>query len=318
MTWGWVSVSLPPPWGHPDHPWVLGRVWVQLGVGGHQGRVRYGDTLGTGMQQAWGHPVVHPRRGDTLDAVMGAPRSPVWHPWVQPAGSVTSLCRDPPRDIAGDCHRRCHLRPSPGMWGGSCGCLRAPPRPIPKAGAHPDPPFLGHYQRGHPWGELSGAAGTMYGNIEPSQPREGQKWVLGPGGKEGREHPGVLAGVGASPAVPSSCPEPVPFGDLRRGPKGDGGTKGDPHFHPRCPQANPETLVPNGGVPRVVTWGGKPPSWCLTGVPRAGGGTRGEGIPHRHHPCRPLSSLQRSVPRGGEPLRAPRPPHRRAEPQAPS
>lgn len=92
-----MSVSLPPPWGHPDHPWVLGRVWVQLGVGGHQGRVRYGDTLGTGMQQAWGHPVVHPRRGDTLDAVMGAPRSPVWHPWVQPAGSVTLLVPRPPQ-----------------------------------------------------------------------------------------------------------------------------------------------------------------------------------------------------------------------------
>uniref|UniRef100_A0A8B9CFA6 C-type lectin domain-containing protein n=2 Tax=Anser TaxID=8842 RepID=A0A8B9CFA6_9AVES len=75
------------------------------------------------------------------------------------------------------------------MWGGSCGCSRAPLRPIPRQGCIRAPPFLMPYQWGHPWGELSGAAGMMYGNIEPSQPREGQKWVLGPGGKEACSDP---------------------------------------------------------------------------------------------------------------------------------
>ncbi|XP_068520568.1 macrophage mannose receptor 1-like isoform X2 [Anas acuta] len=101
------------------------------------------------------------------------------------------------------------------MWGGSCGCSRAPPRPIPKAGAHPDPPFLRHYQRGHPWGELSGAAGTMYGNIEPGQPREGQKWVLGPGGKEGEPTPVGMRPCSpnwgpAAPSGPAVTPSPSP------------------------------------------------------------------------------------------------------------
>lgn len=51
------------------------------------------------------------------------------------------------------------------------------------------------------WGQLLDTAGTMYGNVESSQAGQGQMWVLRPGGGEGREHPGVLVGVGASPAV---------------------------------------------------------------------------------------------------------------------
>ncbi|XP_040398957.1 macrophage mannose receptor 1-like isoform X2 [Cygnus olor] len=80
-----------------------------------------------------------------------------------------------------------------------------------------------HYQWGHPWGELSSAAGTMYGNIEPSQPREGQKWVLGPGGKEACSDPCPME---ENPYEPLDPPITVP--SRKHLP--------DPPAHPCCSQ----------------------------------------------------------------------------------
>lgn len=203
-----MSAALPPPLGDTQ---ITHGCWAGCGwtpgtclVQGHPGH-GHAAGLGTprGAPEAWGHP--------------GCCHGCAQVPSVAPMGAACRLhdppcAKTPPGTSLGTVTGSVTSGQAPGCGEEAVGA-RGPLRgPSPRQGHIRTPPFLRHYQRGHPRGELSGATGTMYGNIEPGQPREGQKWVLGPGGKEGREHPGVLAGVGASPAVPSSCPEPVHFG----------------------------------------------------------------------------------------------------------
>lgn len=220
------------------------------GVGGHQGRVWYRDTLGMGTQQDWGHPVVHPRRGDTLDAVMGAPRSPVWHPWVQPAGSMTLLVPRPPQGHRWGLSQAVSPPAKPRDVGRKLWVLAGPSEAHPRGRGTSGPPPSSGIISGDTRGESSAVPrGRCTATSSPASPGKGRNGCWGLVARKVGSTPGCWLGLGRAQRSPVHAPSLSILGSEEGSPGQMAAPKGIPVSIPAAHRQTLELWYPTGGSP---------------------------------------------------------------------
>ncbi|KAM9214383.1 uncharacterized protein RG961_012873 [Leptosomus discolor] len=242
-------------WGHPGDRDTVGTavgtagtpVSAERGYGGHFG---YGDTLGMGTP--WALPWGHSGYGDTLG--MGTPQTLPWgHPgYGDTLGMGTSQTLPWGHPGYGDTLGM----GTPREWGHPGHC-------------HGD--TLGFISGDTRWGQLFGAAGTMYGNIEASQDGPGQMWGLGPGGSKACSDPcpaeeNLYEPLDPTTAAPSQKDVPDPPGTA--------------WATPRPPSARHDHAAVKAGDVRgpVVTYQPSPAAGCCPGKKLALVGTVALGV----------------------------------------